>query len=119
VNNQSFYLNQKYANVISTTNFIQTNSNKKSLSNDKLTHHLPDELNSEFIIVEGKAGTYLTLRLNNSYNEDDVVKLQTYYKNKHWYVFFLTLVNESEKLDRKHTYFVIRKSHKEVENMGA
>ena len=112
-------MNQKYGNVISTSNFILTNSNKKSLSNEKLTHHIPEELNSEFILVEGKNGTYMTLRLINNYNEDDVVTLQTYYKNKHWYVFFLTLANESEKLDRKHTYFMIKKSHKEVENMGA
>ena len=41
-----------------------------------------------------------------------------YYRSKNYYVFLFTLVNESEKYDRKHSFFFIRKSLKEVDELS-
>lgn len=41
-----------------------------------------------------------------------------YYRSKNYFLFLFTLVNESDKFDRKHTYFFIRKTIKQVEDLG-
>jgi hypothetical protein len=63
IHNQSFYVNAKYSNVISTPHFIQTAFDRKNIPNTKLTHHISEELIDDFILIEGKAGVYYTLRL--------------------------------------------------------
>ena len=39
-------------------------------------------------------------------------------RTKHFFVFFFSLENYIEKFDRKHTNFVVRKTHREVEELG-
>ena len=41
-----------------------------------------------------------------------------YYRSKNYYLFLFTLVNESDKSERKHAYFFIRKTIKQVEDLG-
>lgn len=41
-----------------------------------------------------------------------------YYRSKNYYLFLFTLVNESDKFERKHAYFFIRKTIKQVEDLG-
>ena len=81
-----------------------------------------EKLKDEFVLIEHKNGSYVTIRFQSIFSHEDmedIVTLETYYKNKTHYVFFMSLINESEKLDRKHSYFMIKKTHKEVENMGS
>lgn len=68
-------------------------------------------------IVEGKNGMYLNIRLKQDHNLEDV-RLQYYQKTKTHYIFFLQLVNEKEKLNRKHNWFALRKTIAEIEEMG-
>lgn len=70
-----------------------------------------------FMVVEGKAGKYMNIRIKLDYNTEDV-KCIVYFKSKNNYVFMFTLVNDKEKFDRKHNYFLMKKSIKEVEEMG-
>ena len=69
------------------------------------------------MVVEGKAGKYMNIRIKLDYNTEDV-KCIVYFKSKNNYVFMFTLVNDKEKFDRKHNYFLMKKSIKEVEEMG-
>jgi len=51
-------------------------------------------------------------------NVKDIIELQMYYRTKNYYLFLFTLVNDSEKFDRKHNWFFIRKTIKQVEQLG-
>ena len=46
------------------------------------------------------------------------IHFQCYFKNKFFYTFVFTLIDDSQKLSRKHNYFFVKKSTKEVENMA-
>jgi hypothetical protein len=70
-----------------------------------------------FMVVEGKVGKYMNIRIKLDYNTEDV-KCIVYFRSKNHYVFIFTLVNEMEKFDRKHNYFMMKKTVKEVEEMG-
>ena len=41
-----------------------------------------------------------------------------YYRSKNYYIFLFTLVNEKDKLNRKHNFFFIRKSLKEIDELS-
>jgi uncharacterized membrane protein len=69
------------------------------------------------MIVEGKQGKYMNIRFKLDYNNEDV-KCIVYLKTKNYYVFVFTLVNEKEKFARKHNYFMMKKTIKEVEEMA-
>ena len=69
------------------------------------------------MVVEGKDGKYINVRIKLDYNTEDV-KCIVYFRSKSNYIFVFTLVNEKEKFDRKHTYFFVKKTVKEVEEMG-
>lgn len=43
---------------------------------------------------------------------DEQIELQMYYKNKNYYVFLFSLVNDSNKFDKKKNWFFIRKTVK-------
>ena len=42
-----------------------------------------------------------------------------YNKNEFYYTFIFSLANDNDKLDHKHTYFVVRKTIEEVERLGS
>jgi hypothetical protein len=72
---------------------------------------------SKYLVVEAKHGTFHNLKLKQDHCHERV-QLQTYYRTKFYYLFFFTLLNEEDKLERRHNYFVVRKSLQEVEDMG-
>jgi hypothetical protein len=69
------------------------------------------------MVVEGKEGEYKNIRIQEERNEENI-QLQMYTKTKKHYVFVFTLVNDTDKLDTKCTYFAIQKRTDEVELMG-
>jgi hypothetical protein len=83
----------------------------------QLTHRIEKNYKDMFMVVEGKAGRYMNIRIKLDYNTE-AVKGIVYFRSKNHYVFFFTLVNEKEKFARKHNYFMMKKSIKEVEEMG-
>jgi hypothetical protein len=70
-----------------------------------------------FMLVEGKQGRYINIRVKLDYNTEDV-KCLVYFKTKNYYIFVFTLVNEKEKFNRKNNYFFLKKTVKEIEEMG-
>ena len=49
------------------------------------------------MVVEGKAGKYINIRIKLDYNTEDV-KCIVYFKSKNNYVFMFTLVNDKLKI---------------------
>lgn len=46
------------------------------------------------------------------------LRLQMYSKNKLWYTFFFTITNDKDKSSPKQHFFAIRRTVKEVEELG-
>ena len=59
----------------------------------------------------------MTLRTKKDSSEDQL-KLQMYTKNRNIYTFFFSLIDDKEKLDRKHHFFCIKKTKEEVEALS-
>ena len=115
---QCYYLNQKYKNLISSKTHITTPVvDKLDEVSGFLTHRIEKNDKDTFMVVESKDGKYINIRIKLDYNNEDV-KLIMYYRTKTHYVFCFTLVNDTEKFDRKHNYFFMKKLIKEVEEMG-
>jgi hypothetical protein len=121
VPNQTFYINSKFKDVVSHSHFIMTNKQERSTTNTRpdLCHFIGKDLKDQFILIErpdskSSSGFYMTLRVKSENNEDQI-QLQMYTKNKGNHLFFFSLINEKEKLDKKHTYFVIKKPSAELE----
>lgn len=111
-NNHSFYMNSIYKDVIAHTHFIKTGHMN---SQNKPCHNLvPRDHQNDFFFVEDKNGQYLSIRFKKPILKEENITLQYYFKNKAFYVFFFTLTNEREKLDRKHTWFAVKKSVKDI-----
>lgn len=49
---------------------------------------------------------------------DDKLRLEMYVKNKTHYVFFFSLINDKDKLKRKHHFFAVKKTKDEVDQLG-
>ena len=98
-----------------------TNKQERSTTNTRpdLCHFIGKDIKDQFILIERPAsssntGFYMTLRVKSE-NNDDQIQLQMYTKNKGTHVFFFSLINEKEKLDKKHSFFAIKKSSAELE----
>ena len=91
--------------------------NGDALGSGQLTHRVEKNDKDMFMIVEIKQGKYFNIRVKLDYNTEEV-KCIAYFKSKNNYIFLFTLVNEKEKFDRKHSYFFMKKTLKEVEEMG-
>mgnify|MGYP006893250764 CR=1 FL=1 len=118
-NNRSFYVNAKFRDIVSSADRIQTNIlDVLSENEDNFEcHSIERQQRDMFMIVEGKLGKYLNIRIKQDHNLE-TLHFQVYMRNKHYYTFFFTMVNEKEKLDIKHTNFAVRYSIKEIEEMG-
>lgn len=88
-----------------------------ALGSGQLTHRIEKNDKDTFMVVEGKGGKYMNIRIKLDYNTEDV-KVIAYFKSKNYYIFLFTLINEGQKFDRKFNYFFLKKSIKEVEEMG-
>ena len=116
---QCFYLNQHYKNMVSSRTHVKSLVEDQSDPvSQQLTHRIEKNDKDTFMVVEGKQGKYLNIRIKLDYNSEDV-KCIVYFKTSKSYVFVFTLVNEKEKFDRKHNYFFMKKSIKEVEEMAS
>jgi hypothetical protein len=83
-------------------------------------HSLPATEAKYFCLVEGTnmhQNQYYNLRIKHNHMQEDI-ELQMYYRSSKYYVFVFTLVNETSKFNRKHTYFFIRKNHKDVDELS-
>jgi hypothetical protein len=120
--NYSYYVNAKHRDVVSSHTHIKTNAREPVREDqdpefEHMTYCLERQNSDMFMLVESKGGAYLNIRVKQDHNLEQI-HFQMYTKNKTYYTFFFTLINEREKLDRKHTYFAVRKTIKEVEEMG-
>ena len=113
---EAYYVNAKYRNVVSSASHIKTPV-KDGEDAEHLTFALDQDNLSRFMLVEAKGGSYHNIRIKQEHNLEHV-KLQAYYRTKYYYLFFFTLANEKDKLERKHSYFAVRKTLQEVEDMG-
>ena len=91
--------------------------NGDALGSGQMTHRIEKNDKDMFMVVEIKQGKYMNIRVKLDYNTEEV-KCIAYFKSKNNYIFLFTLVNEKEKFDRKHNYFFMKKTLKEVEEMG-
>lgn len=69
---------------------------------------------SRYFIVEGKNGKYMNIRIKQDHNKESI-SFQNYTRNSQFYCFCFTL-NSAECM--KKTYFFIKKTIKEVEDLG-
>lgn len=81
------------------------------------THRIDNEDKENFIVVEAANGYYLNLRVKLDHNMENI-RMEMYSKNQYDYTFFFSLTNDSDKFDFKHTYFTVRKSAEEVQELG-
>lgn len=116
---QCYYLSTQYKNQISSKTHVKTviDDNQDAIGSGQLTHRIEKNDKETFMVVEGKGGKYMNVRIKLDYHTEDI-KCIVYFKSKNNYIFLFTLINESEKFDRKHNYFFMKKSIKEVEEMG-
>lgn len=118
-----FYMNSKYKNVVSSPSNIQTIAAfqqelaMKTAADQFLNYQLAKGDQVKYILVEGKNGTYHNIKIKQDHMKGKI-HFQCYFKNKFFYTFVFTLIDDSQKLSRKHNYFFIKKSMKEVENMA-
>jgi len=127
-NNRSYYVNAKFRNVVATDTHVWTNAqNNRHLApgeiqslDEKLKYSMEADLKDQFILVEAmtKKGNYLNIKIKPNEHWWSDLQYQMYSRNKFYYVFFFTFVNDKEKLNRKHHWFAIRKTIAEVEAMG-
>lgn len=96
---------------------VKTTVKELKNENAHVTYAMDLVSKEQNFIVESKNGLYINCRLKQDHNLEDI-RLQYYQKTKTHYLFFLQLVNESVKIDRKHTWFAIRKTIAEIEEMG-
>ena len=84
----------------------------------QLTHRLTAKQHIDrFLTVEGKDGKYLNVRYKLDNCREDL-RVIMYHRSKAHYLFCFALINEKEKFDRKHHYFFVNKTIKDVEQMG-
>lgn len=69
------------------------------------------------MVVEAQDGYYLNLRIKDD-NDIENIRVEMYNKNDYFYTFFFSLTNDADKFDHKHTYFAVKKSIDEVNEMG-
>ena len=96
---------------------VKTTVKELKNENAHVTYAIDILSKAENFIVESKNGMYINLRLKQEHYLEDI-RLQYYQKTKTHYLFFLQLVNETIKHSRKHTWFAIRKTISEIEEMG-
>ena len=116
---QCYYLNQHYKNQISSKTHVKSmvEDNQDAIGSGQLTHRVERNDRDTFMVVEGKQGKYMNIRIKLDYHSEEI-KCIVYFKSKNNYIFLFTLVNEKEKFDRKHSYFFMKKTIKEVEEVG-
>lgn len=118
-----YYMNAKYKNVVSSPSNIQTiapfqqDLPMKTAADQFLNYQLAKADKQRYIIVEDKNGTYHNLKIKQDHMKGKI-HFQCYFKNKFFYTFVFTLIDDQQKLSRKHNYFFVKKSNKEVENMA-
>lgn len=120
MHNNVFYLNSKFSNVVSHSHLIKTDQKQGPSIHgqpNQLDYFIRQQLQDHFILVEDKRGNYMTLRIKNE-SSDDQLRLQMYARNKNHFVFFFSLIDDREKLDRKHHFFAIKKSKEDVERLS-
>jgi hypothetical protein len=110
-------INAKYKAVVSTTDVIKTTVGEQLDPSKHVTFQM-DLINRDTnIIVEANGGMYKNLRLKQDHNESKI-KLQYYQRTKKYYIFFLELINDQKHYDIKKTYFAVRKSIAEIEELS-
>jgi len=82
-----------------------------------MRYHLEKHNSEMFMIIERKDGSYHNIRVKQDHLMEPV-HFQMYTKNKFYYTFFFTMVNDRERLNIKHHFFAIRKTVKEIEEMS-
>jgi len=112
-----YYMNANFKNVFSSKYCIKTCEKEVLNQNAFLGHSLPKSEAKHFCTVEGKNGSYYNIRIQQAHLTDQV-EMQMYYRSKSFYVFLFTLVNETEKFDRKQTFFFLKKSYRDVEELS-
>mmetsp|Transcript_38034 Transcript_38034/g.58060 ORF Transcript_38034/g.58060 Transcript_38034/m.58060 type:complete len:206 (-) Transcript_38034:3186-3803(-) len=110
----SYHVNSTFRNVVASATHIKTPIKEEDKN---MTFMLETENVHKYTIVEGKNGAYMNVRIKADHNLENI-KLQSYFKTKNYYLFFFTLVNEKEKLERKNSYFVVRKTTQEINELG-
>lgn len=140
----TYYINTKYRRVVSTPNLIKTDMKTKQTINldllknkdlaedirykinqnpncreqyKDLSFHVKDLQKDTFVIVENSKGLYMSLRIKLEHCTEKL-RLQMYTKNKHSYSFFFTLTNEKDKQNVNQHFFAIKKTVKDVEELG-
>ena len=142
----TYYVNAKYRHVVSTTNLIKTNQKTRQLINmsrlsekDKDLFDLISERKAKdekcldqyqdlnfninymnkdtFVVIESAKASYLSLRVKQDHCTEDL-RLQMYTRNKLWYTFFFTITNKKDKKNVKQHFFAIRRTIKDVEELG-
>lgn len=71
----------------------------------------------KYVLVEAKNGTYHNIKIKQDHMKGKV-HFQCYFKNKFFYTFVFSLIDDTQKLSRKHNYFFVKKTMKEVEAMA-
>lgn len=89
----------------------------KTSADQYLNYQLAKGDHLKYILVEGKNGTYHNIKIKQDHMKGQI-RFQSYYKNKYFYTFVFTLIDDSQKLSRKHNYFFVKKTTKEVEVMA-
>lgn len=142
----TYYVNSKYRRVVSTVDLIKTDQKTKIKINlellDVKNPDLADQIREKievnencreqyhdlnfnvkllhkdtFVIIENTKGTYMSVRAKLE-TCTEKLRLQMYCRNKQWYTFFFTLTNEKDKQNVKQHFFAIRRTIREVEELG-
>jgi len=114
-----YYMNAHYKNVISSRYCIKTQS-KSQVDQKSVMHALPPAEAKYFCLVEGTNmhnQQYYNIRIKHNHMSENI-ELQMYYRSKQFYIFVFTLVNEEQKFDRKQTFFFIRKTSAQVDELS-
>lgn len=95
------------------TEFDEFKNEITEYDSKQLTYRVPASDEQRFAIVEGKNGKYLNIRIKKDHTKESYT-FQMYSRTNSFYCFCLTF----NSADLRKTYFFIKKTIKEVEDLG-
>ena len=82
------------------------------------THRISASEKEEFMVLESTEGGYFSIRLKDKDLHDLDIRFEMYNRSANWYTFFFSMVNDKDIRNKRHTYFAVRKSYNDVNNMS-
>jgi hypothetical protein len=82
------------------------------------THRISAEEKEEFMVLESMDGAYHSIRIKDKDLHDLDIRFEMYNRSHNWYTFFFSMVNDKDIRNKRHTYFAVRKSIKDIHEMA-